>query len=223
MHRAAKGTAAGAVRPAAVSSLRRPTALHKQPSKAAPAASAVPGASGQPSKPGNTPQSALQRIHQRVSDAAARARGHALPPKQAAAGPAMAPSRAARGTARPAGGSGRAEARNAPGAAAARSVPRVPMFNGKAEASGPASTRPGRGPAAPRRGGPAKAPHLAAKVNSGSREAEQGGAASRAPDQHLGRSGPGPLPASRVHASPEKQVLFLLSCQGVRPRHCPET
>ena len=207
--RAARGTAAGTLRPAAVSSLRRPTALNKQPSKATPASSAVPGASGQPCKPGSAPQSALQRIHQRVSDAAARARGHALPSKQAAAGPAMAPTRAAQGTARPAGGAGRADARLAPGAAAAKSVPRAPAFNGKAEASGAASTRPGRGPAAPRRGGPCSCTLLCARCTC------KGASSGRQGQERQSRSSAGRCSKQGARSPPgQARPCTALSGQG---------
>ena len=65
-----------------MSSLRRPTALSRAPPKAAPAERTGPGTHGQAGQPGRpaadrsagVPQSALQRIHQRVSDAAAKAR-----------------------------------------------------------------------------------------------------------------------------------------------------
>ena len=65
-----------------MSSLRRPTALGRAPPKAAPAERTGLGTHGQAGQPGRpaadrsagAPQSALQRIHQRVSDAAAKAR-----------------------------------------------------------------------------------------------------------------------------------------------------
>ena len=65
-----------------MSSLRRPTALGRAPPKASPAERAgpgTPGLTGQPDRPAadrsaGATQSALQRIHQRVSDAAAKSR-----------------------------------------------------------------------------------------------------------------------------------------------------
>ena len=195
----------------------------------------MPGASGQPGKPGNTPRAPCSAFTRECQMQPRAPEAMLCRPNSPQLARPWRPPEQPRAQLGPAGGSGRADTRTAHGAAVARSVPREPAFNGKAEASGAASTRPGRGAAAPRRGGPAaahssvrpapaKAPHQAAKVKSSSHEAAQGGAASRAPGQHLGRLRPGPLAAGRVPSSPEKQVLYpfvlhtLQGFQDVKPR-----
>jgi len=83
--RAAGGKAATSARQPAASALRKPTALGRPLAKPLPAEGAARGTSGQAGPPSRAtagtraaaaPQSALQRIHQRVSDAAARARSN---------------------------------------------------------------------------------------------------------------------------------------------------